>query len=157
MKKKLAVILLCLCMCFVNTAVGFADSIVDGSSDAEPLSNRYYYTTETEDDFTFYKSVKVTKSDIDTTLEAADFAASVVDGLPPLTGTTIFVAQLGVDLYNMNQSGTIKISKKVKTTYKVDRLTGEKTKYRVDWIIKLQLYLKVGTLYNTRTHTLKRV
>ena len=38
-----------------------------------------------------------------------------------------------------------------------DRLTGEKTKYRVDWIIKLQLYLKDGTLYNTRTHTLKRV
>ena len=151
-KRKITAIILTLVLVFATATSAFA-SIAEGSTNSNSDRFRYEYD---ETDLTLVNTYTITAEQAQNAETARNYASSILSlSNVNLAKATALVITLGNDIYDMNGPGTMEVYESVKTKYKINVVTGNRSivgKWRTNIF---ELYDETGSLKNTRTHTIR--
>ncbi len=153
--KKILSLFLCLTILLVSSVTSLAVSDVANTDDntITPMSNRYYYTTEKgpkiRQSTKYYTESQARNQDSAVAVVSAALAFAAPAG--PIVSFTYIV---GNAIYDTRVAGRIETYKTVETRYRVDRLTGKKTKTATYWAVEIKVYAG-SSLHRTFNHRLR--
>ena len=151
MKRRIASIMLMLTLVVSTTSAGFCASEITPNASSNDRFRYEYDTTP----MTLVSKTNITKQQATNQAVAKAVAWSIIGSVNWIGTVAALANSIGDAIYGMNQAGTMHAYSSVRTKYKVNVITGNRT-VAAQWrIATFKLYKSSGGLEDVRTHTIK--
>lgn len=151
MKRRIVSIILMLTLVVSTTATGFCASEVTPNASSNDRFRYEYDTTP----MTLASKTNITKQQATNQAIAKSVAWTIIGSISWIGTVAALANSIGDAIYGMNQAGTMYAYSSVRTKYKINVITGNRT-VAAQWrIATFKLYNSSGGLEDTKTHTIK--
>ncbi len=146
-KHRIISVVLIIVLIISTTSIGFASTNTANN-------NRFRYEYETTDPV-LVSTTHITQQQATNQGIAKTVATAIVSSVNWIGAATTLVTDIASYIYGMNGAGTMYAYSSIRTQYKVNVVTGNRT-VAAQWrIATFKLYNSSGGLEQTRTHSIK--